>query len=299
MIVYFGIGIDMLIDYLHHRVRKRYRKFGFESRQMTLEHCTLHYFERRNIGSSKTIVLLHGLGTSSSTWVHLLPSFDPSFNIIVPDLPGYGFSVLRENTGFLSLDELSGETDALLRTIDAPFLLLGHSLGGWLAARYASEHPDRVSHLVLVNNAGILYEGTQEQRRAFQVESIADVRRLLNTMWHRYPWHFKPFYPAIFNDLRKHHVAEFVRSVRKEDFLNDRLAKLTMPVSIIWGREDKLISPASVIIMRQAIPHATVQTIEECGHVPQLERPKEFTRAVHQVLRSASQVSGEDARKLA
>jgi abhydrolase domain-containing protein 6 len=277
----------MLIDYLHHRVRKRYRKLGFETRQLTLEHCTLHYFERRNVGSSKTIVLLHGLGTSSSTWVHLLPSFDPSFNIIVPDLPGYGFSVLRGTVGFLSLDELSGEIDALLQTIHAPFLLLGHSLGGWLAARYASEHPDRVSHLILVNNAGILYEGTEEQGRAFLVESIADVRRLLNTLWYRYPWYFKPFSTAILNDLRKRHVAEFVRGVHREDFLNERLARLTMPVSIIWGREDKLISPASVAIMRQAMPHATVHTIEKCGHVPQLERPKEFARAVHQILGTA------------
>jgi len=277
----------MLIDYLHHRVRKRYRKLGFETRQLTLKLCTLHYFERRNVGTSKTIVLLHGLGTSSSTWVHLLPSFDPSFNIVVPDLPGYGFSALRSDVGFLSLDELNGAIDALAKTIHEPFLLLGHSLGGWLAARYASEHPDRVRHLVLVNNAGILYEGTQEQRRVFQVESIADVRKLLDTMWYHYPWYFKPFYPAILNDLRKRHVAEFVRSVRKEDFLNDRLLKLTMPVSIIWGREDRLISPASIAIMRHAIPHATVRTIEECGHVPQLERPKEFTRAVQQIVQSA------------
>jgi pyruvate dehydrogenase E2 component (dihydrolipoamide acetyltransferase) len=231
-------------------------------------------------------VLLHGLGTSSSTWVYLLPTLDPAWTVLALDLPGHGFSALKGEGRFFQFNELyTAIVTFIEQTVTLPFVLLGHSLGGWLAARYAAEHGETLQRLILVNNAGILHEGTIDQAHAFNLQSVQDLGMLLNTLWLRYPWYFKPFYPAVLHDLRARCVGEFVTSIRPEYFVNEDLKKLTMRVNIVWGTADRLFAMKSVEIMRAAIPGAQVDLIDNCGHVPQLEKPKDFTALIRTILR--------------
>lgn len=275
----------MLINVLHKRVRRRYHRFGYQSRFLDLERCTLHYCERKGNQPGKTLVLLHGLGTSSSTWVYLMPAMDPAWTVLALDLPGFGFSTLKDRGRFFQFNELYDAVVTFIdQTVTAPFVLLGHSLGGWLAAKYAAEHGETLRRLILVNNAGILHEGTIDQAHAFNLHSVRDLSRLLNTLWLRYPWYFKPFYPAILHDLRARRVTEFVRSIHPEDFVNEDLKRLTMRVSIIWGTADRLFAMKSVEIIRGAVPGVQINLINNCGHVPQLEKPKDFTAVIRSIL---------------
>jgi len=275
----------VLIQLLHRQIRRRYHRFGFEDRFLQVGRFTLHSYERYCPDSRGTLVLLHGLGTSSSTWVRILPSLELKSNIVALDLPGFGLSTINAGSRFADIHELQESIVEFIRQrVPGPIILLGHSLGGWLAAKYAVEHAENINHLVLADSAGILCEETMEQGNAFQVESVGDLIRLLDVIWFRYPWYFKPFYPAVLNDMRKRQVAEFVRSIHADDFLNDILGKLTMSVSIIWGKEDKLISMKSVDIMKQSLPNARVYLIDQCGHVPQLEQPKNFAGIIRQAL---------------
>ena len=277
--------MSTFIDLLHRAMRRRYRRAGFSSRLLECGRFTLNYYECHRSDSAKTIMLVHGLGTSSSTWTHVLPKLSTTCNVIALDLPGFGLSTVNSGAGFARFHELYDALVEFIRQKSArPILLLGHSLGGWIAAKVAVNHPEMVAHLILVNNAGIFCEDTARQGSAFQVESIGDLRSLLNLIWFRYPWYFRPFYPAVLNDLRRRHVAEFVRSIQAKDFLNDELRKLAVRVSIIWGRRDNLISMKSVEIMERSIPHTTVHLLDKCGHVPQLERPKEFLNVVQRIL---------------
>lgn len=286
----------MLIDFLHNQIHRRYKQLGFSDGFVESGRFTLHSYERYATESIGTLVLIHGLGTSSSTWVRVLPGIDRRWNVIAFDLPGFGFSRINSGAPFATFEELYQSMGTFIsQKVITPFVLLGHSLGGWVAAKYAIGHPANINHLVLVDNAGILCDETLEQGRAFQVESVADLRALLNKIWRRYPWYFKPFYRAVLNDLRKRGVADFVRSIRAESFLNDHLAQLRMGVSVVWGTEDRLISPNSVDILKQAIGHARIHLIDRCGHVPQLERPEAFTTVVGEILRQVT--TGENTRK--
>ncbi len=279
-----------LIDILHNRIRRRYHRFGFQSQFLKLEDCTLHYYERTGIQPSKTLVLLHGLGTSSSTWAYVLPKLDPSWTVLALDLPGFGFSKLNKDHRFFHFNELHASVVAFIeQKVARPFVLLGHSLGGWLAAKYAVQHADALRRLILVDNAGILHEETVQQGKAFELQTLRDLDRLLGILWARYPWYLKPFYPAVLHDLRKRFVSEFVRSIRPEDFINEDLSALTMNVNIVWGKQDRLITLKSVEIMRRAIPGAQISLIEKCGHVPQLERPREFVNIIRNLLREESE----------
>ncbi|MBI3005625.1 MAG: alpha/beta hydrolase [Ignavibacteriales bacterium] len=274
----------MLIDLLHRFVQQQYSRAGISSRFLHTAESTIHYYEN-SADASRTLVLLHGLGTSSSTWVKILPHLAKTFRVIALDLPGFGFSTLKNGKDHLRFCEVS---DVLARIIPeitkTSFAILGHSLGGWLAADFAIRSPGLVHKLVLINPAGINYPGIEEQRRLFEITTLRSLYALLDRLWLKYPWYFKPFGPAIRYDLKKRKVAEFVRSIQEKDFLNGRLSSLKKPAHLVWGRNDGVISPETVQIMQEKMPGLTTNFIERCGHVPQLERPGELRRILDEVL---------------
>jgi len=274
----------MLIDLLHSLVKRRFSRLGICSKILESEQCTIHYYESGG-EQPRTLVLLHGLGTSSSTWVNILPRLVKTFHIIAIDLPGFGTSFLKDGQAYAGLNKMS---DILVETLPAiaskPFTLVGHSLGGWLAMDYALRSPVFVQQIILINTAGIHYDGIEEQRRLFEITNLGSLYLLLNRLWLQYPWYFKPFAPAILSDLKKRKVAEFVRSIEQKDFLNDRLGSLKPPVHLIWGSDDAVISAETVQILNAALPGLSVRYIERCGHVPQLERPGELIRILDEIL---------------
>ncbi len=279
----------MILDLLHRIVRRRYRALGLRSTFLDWTSGRLHYMIRDNPTVRGTLVLVHGIGTSSSTWSKTMALIDRDFQIVAPDLPGFGFSKVNDPKGFCTLRE---HVDALANVIGAlrgePVVLLGHSLGGWVCARYASIHPERVRHLVLVDTAGVYYRGVESLRALFTLNSVHDARRLLNNLWYRYPWYFKPFARSIFHELRRRNMNDLVTSIDVKDLLGEELQQLRMPVTIIWGKEDGVTSPESVNVLRKSIPAATVFFIDRCGHVPQLELPGDFALLVNRILEKES-----------
>lgn len=249
----------------------------------------LHYLLRDHPEPAQTLVLVHGLGTSSSTWLKVLPLLRGKYRIVAVDLPGFGFSTVSGADGFCSLQE---HVEALTKVLEAVApercILLGHSFGGWVSALYASKNPERIAHLVLADTAGVYYRGVEKLRDLFTLNSVGDTRRLLNSLWYRYPWYFKPFAGSIYRELRKRRMNELVDSIDTTGFLVEEFARLTMPVSIIWGRKDSVISPESVGVLTKFIPHAQVAFIDRCGHVPQLEVPDQFVNVLESMLRDKS-----------
>ncbi|MCI0706801.1 MAG: alpha/beta hydrolase [Ignavibacteriae bacterium] len=277
----------MLIQSLHKLVRFRVERLGIESKRMEIPGCSLHYYEYRHPNPRGAVVLVHGLGTSSSTWFHLYSSLIREHTVVALDLPGFGFSTISTNRKFLSVAEHTAVLDTFTAKMALfSFTLIGHSLGGWIAAKYASAHPKQVARLVLINTAGVHVEGVENLLRAFDIKTTGDMRRLADTMWHKYPWYFKPLLPAFRDELVRREVPEFVRSIRSDDFFDGGLRRLSMPVHLIWGTEDGLISPETIGALQKDVPHLTVDYIQNCGHVPQLENPQRVEEILKSVFES-------------
>jgi pimeloyl-ACP methyl ester carboxylesterase len=275
----------MILQLLHRTVRTRIRSLGFESRTLGWDHGSLHYLLREHADAKGTLVLVHGLGTSSSTWLRMMPHVEGGYRIVALDLPGFGFSASNAEKGFSTLSEHVKALSVLMNEIShGPVILLGQSLGGWVCCRYAASVPKQIQQLVLVDAAGVYYQGAEQLRDLFTLRSVSDTRRLLTNLWYKYPWYFKPFAGSIYRELLRRHMNELVASVQPDDLLADELRHLTMPVSIIWGKQDAVIPVQCVDVFKKSIPHAAVHIIDRCGHVPQLERPEEFARILNQVL---------------
>jgi abhydrolase domain-containing protein 6 len=277
----------MLLRILHKSVRRQFASLGFESRTLIRSSGSLHYLVREQADAKGTIVLVHGLGTSSSSWIKTLKYLKRSHRIVALDLPGFGFSTAHPARGFNTLEEHVDALSQLLAAVGEPsVVLVGQSLGGWISARYAARFPQRVQHLVLIDTAGVDYPGVESLRDLFTLTSVQDTRRLLSSLWYRYPWYFRPFAGSIYRELMSRKMNELVASVDRSDFLADELALLRMPVTIIWGKQDMAISVASIDILKEKIPHAATHLIDHCGHVPQLESPEILAGILNTVLGS-------------
>lgn len=105
-------------------------------------------------GEGPPVVLLHGHGEFAAVWIRTVPDLVRTHRVILPDLPGHGASEVGD--GRLDADTVLRWLDELIdQTCDVPPVLVGHLLGGAIAARYAVNHGDRLACLILVDTMGL------------------------------------------------------------------------------------------------------------------------------------------------
>jgi pimeloyl-ACP methyl ester carboxylesterase len=254
------------------------------SKEATVFGFKIHYLEA---GTGPTLILLHGLGGNSGNWSFNIGPLSRKYRVIVPDQIGFGRSdkpliEYRVETYVDFLDKFMSE----LKIPKAS--LVGNSMGGWVAAAYAIEHPEKVEALVLADSAGfapskdfdskILYSlnpSTRMQTRAvlelvfynkvlFSSDAAVDMA-LTQRM----------------NAGDGYTISKLVESViRGEDVLDSRLSKITQPTLIIWGRQDGLLKLSEGERFQREIPKAKLIVFEQCGHAPMAEKAGEFNDAV-------------------
>src|SRR5438270_13126167 len=128
---------------------------GIREETCSLAGVSMHYYCAGRRGTP--IVLIHGLGSSAETWAALMPLLSNECLVYAPDLPGFGKTPLAPEGTNISIHVLYLER--FLDVLGYPRVtLVGNSLGGWIATRFAVEHPERVNRLYLLNGAGLRRE---------------------------------------------------------------------------------------------------------------------------------------------
>jgi pimeloyl-ACP methyl ester carboxylesterase len=216
-------------------------------------------------GAGQPLILVHGLGGSTRCWARNVPALARSCCVHAIDLPGFGRSrgqrfVLRDAAGLLvgMMDQLG-----LARTT-----IIGHSMGGLLAAYVAAQFPQRVERLVLVDAA------------ALPLDHLS-----LRQAWHlvrRLPHLPLRLLAVLGTDaLRAGPVTliKALRSLRRMDIRLD-LARVEARTLILWGEHDATLPLAVGQQLHGYLPQAAFQVIAGAGHFPMWERPTAFNQAV-------------------
>ncbi len=240
-------------------------------------------------GAGPLLVLLHGAGDQAGTWNKVVPEMNRHFQLVIPDLAGHGQS--DPAAGVLSLGTLLTALEQLLDAKpwrDAPLVLVGNSLGAWMAMLYTHKCPQRVTRVILIDGGpikavseiGIMPKDREEARRALDAVLDPSTPRRPN---------------FVLDDLvRVSNTGPISRllAAGEEDMskylLDGKLASFQLPVDLIWGASDRLVPLDYAKKLQSQLPHSTLTVIEHCGHGPQLERPQELTRVLLQVLASES-----------
>ena len=251
------------------------------------------FFGRRicyyDIGSGPVLVLVHGLGGDADQWAFCYEALSAAHRVIALELLGFGRSdkpsISYRIAGFVEVLQCFLQALGIERAS-----LLGHSLGGWIIAAFAVEHPERVDRLIL-NDANGIDKGTVKLPFDLRLSSHAQMRVFLESMFYN-----KDLVTDALVDLSySQHlergdgatIASVIETFRVPDEkLEPRLGKLTAPTLLLWGEQDALTPLAMAQEFQRLIRGSQLEAIPECGHFPCLEKPAEFSRRVLEFLQS-------------
>ncbi len=273
------------------------------SKQIEIYGQKIHYLEA---GSGPVVILLHGLGGDATNWAPTIPALASKYHVYVPDQIGFGKSdkpIMNYRVATLVefLDLFCQKLGIEKAT------LVGNSLGGWTAVAFANAHPQKVDKLVLVCAAGYTpkrYGGqelTKELYTMLNPSTTADMKRTFEAVFYNKAMTTDASIALAFtNKLKRgdgYTINSFIDSVlRGEDFIDEKVKTIKAPTLVIWGREDKLTPLAMGEAFAQDIPGAQKVFINECGHVPQLEKSVEFNSALLRFLAGAAVGSVKNAK---
>jgi 3-oxoadipate enol-lactonase len=242
-------------------------------------------------GSGPPLALVHGLGGSVEIWRRQVDDLAGDFRVTAYDLRGAGKSAVPE--GPYTVQQLVDDLDSLLAALGLESaLLLGHSLGGTVALKYAADHPERVLGVVGVGAVAELPEQGREGMltRAETVEAqgmgaIAETVATNGTapsFRERHPEGYRAFV-ALLESNDPAGYAALCRAVAGIDIVPD-LERIEAPVLLIAGDRDMVSPPAANEANAARIPNARYVPIEDCAHIVMLERPEELAELARSFL---------------
>jgi len=233
-------------------------------------------------GSGRPLLFLHpGIGIERTAPV--LDRLAERARLIAPTHPGFGGSELPKS--FDRIDDLAYFYLDLLDQLDlADTVVVGVSIGAWIAAEIAVKSTQRLSHLVLANTVGIKV-GDRETRDIVDIFALTEAE--LNAIAYFDPRIAERDYAAMpaaeVRTLARNREASarFAWSPYMHDpKLKGRLHRIRIPTLFLWGTADRILSEAYVGAYCAAITGARFERIERAGHFPHLEQPEEFARKV-------------------
>jgi pimeloyl-ACP methyl ester carboxylesterase len=266
-------------------------------------------------GDGPPVLLIHGLAGNWQNWLENIPRIGQERRVYALDLPGFGASEMPEED--VSITGYARCVHELCERLELPpAVVVGNSMGGFVAAEVGIRHPEQCDRLVLVSAAGISVNSLSRRptvtgarvfaalaaRTAAQSHRVVTRPRLrhlaLQTVA-RHPTRLKP-------DL----TWEMIQGAGKDGFLpalealldydfRDRLPEISCPTLVIWGEEDMLVPVKDAREFERLIDAARCVVLEDTGHVPMLERPGAFNECLLEFMADPAAASSADDRAAA
>src|SRR5579885_82228 len=259
----------------------------------TSDGTRLHYLDRA--GSGTVLMLVHGYTGSSADWEELLPLLPGDWRIVRTDLRGAGESDKPE-TGYLIETYARDLADLAAALSLPPFVLIGHSMGGAVAARYAVEHQDLLRGLILLAPAPLNGLAPPDPAMLAQMEQMRSNVALMKQMAQL--TYTRPLSDATVErgiaqglSVSEGHRRESLDSMVGLR-LYERLPDLKLPVLMAGGDLDNLVPVATMLEAYSRIPNCGLQIFHRVGHMVEQEVPQEFAALVQDFVANRARPAG-------
>jgi pimeloyl-ACP methyl ester carboxylesterase len=270
--------------------------------------CTIHGYQRAFVcfGKGPALLLIHGIGDSSDTWQPVLDELGRHHTIVAPDLLGHGRSE-KPRADYSIAAYANGMRDLLsVLEIDRA-TIIGHSLGGGVAAQFAYQFPERCERLVLVDSGGIgrsvspflrlaAVPGVDALMPFFGLPLVrtasrltAGVLRHLSTGLGRDAEELLAVFDALPDTAARTAILRTLRS--GVDWRGQVITMLDraylaegMPTLLVWGRHDAIIPLGHGRLAHAAMPGSQFEIFDDAGHFPHHSDPAKFVQIVSEFI---------------
>lgn len=226
-------------------------------------------------GDGEALLYLHGYD-DAGIWTKALNNLSQFYYVYAPEHPGFGDSPRLD--WIETVDDMVFYYMDLLDSFHIDKVhVMGSDLGGWIAAEMATRHPERIKSLTLIESYGIRVKGNPG------ADIFALNQETLKSL--------KYYNPELCPDLSQEEEERMIYNRRMlaqlawkprlfNPKLEERLFRIQIPTLIVWGSEDKVAPLAIGEKYTRLIPGAQLKIINECGHVPTIEKPEELVHLV-------------------
>lgn len=259
----------------------------------------LYYYAAGTRGAGVPVVFLHGFPTSGHLWGDVVPLMPPGHRLVVLDLLGYGRSD-RPGAHPVDIGAHAERTIALLDELRIDrACFVGHGIGGGIAQALAVRHAPRVSHVCLIDCVAFDHRPSVGGRLAQTMLPIARFlpARILLAILRRDiargyidPHHaersiglyLRPFCDAAGHAAVVAHIKALARDGMAD--LTGQLSSISVPTSLIWGQEDRVVPVSIGRRLQEAIPGATLDVIAGARHFTPEESPRQIADTIAALL---------------
>ena len=252
----------------------------------------------RDAGEGPPVLLIHGWPHDRRVWDGLADALSASHRVIVPDLPGFGYSPARGDaedlaaTPALTMEDLAADLAALLDALGAtgPVAVGGLSMGGYVALTFAEKSPDRLSALMLFDTKATADSDAARAKRAEIVDRVlAEGTGFLaeDCPGQQLSPHSLAERPEVVEALRTMAqtasaagVVGAQRGMAQRPDRADLCGRAEVPTLVVGGAEDAFTPPADLRVLADSFPRGRYEEVAACGHLPPLEDPAATAEAV-------------------
>jgi pimeloyl-ACP methyl ester carboxylesterase len=263
---------------------------------------TAHYIQQ---GEGPPIILIHGIAASHHDWQHLIPELTrEGYASYALDLLGHGDSPKPASRAY-RMDWLFEHFNGWMKSLHLtePAILIGHSLGGYLALEYARRVSAWTRGLVLVDPLYSLTQLPPLLRRTYRRPHLSSFIvgrtpgwffRLIVDVTSLAMGHSNGALHSLPERVRAQTALDYARTspgvynvINTSRDLNGNLASISIPTLVVWGEKDQTLAPPSFTSLVRKMPRAIGKSLR-AGHVPHQSNPNEFNRIVLEFLKTLS-----------
>lgn len=251
----------------------------------------LHFEEH---GQGVPVILIHGYPLDHTIWKPVVNQLKPFARLIVPDLRGYGAS--PDSDGEWSIREMADDIHDMMHHLDVKrAVLVGHSMGGYIALAFAHAYPAHTAGLGLVATQAAADTPEKRQARYIQIEEVKR-RGVKHVVEHMAP-KITPR-PALAEALkllmvktRLSTVVNSLKAMAERPDATEWLNLMDIPAVVIAGKADTFIPLERAQTMAQILPRGWMVEIPDAGHMPMLETPELVADALRQLIEACGSPS--------